>query len=843
MISKSAEQNRPMTPSFLADGGEAGALVRSVDWSQTPLGPIESWSSSLKTTVGTLLHSRHPMFLWWGAELVQIYNDAYVPSFGKGKHPAAMGQRGRDCWQEIWPIIAPQIDDVMRRGRASWNEDHLVPIIRNGHLEEVYWTYGYSPVFDDDGAVGGTLVVCTETTSRVIGERRVRTLRKLAEQTAFAATPAEVMDNAVTVFADSVTDIPFALVYAFDTEAARLTRATGLSDEALKGFGDHYSRITPVELVSRPSYRALPVGVAASPTSSLGSLSDVVSEVFVAPLANRSCAGANGFIVFGISPLLPFDGRYNDFLVQISEQLVLAQARVEAFRIRAATEGERNNLLLQAPVPTALLTGPGHVFQLANPLYHEMVGNRALIGKRYVDAFPELIDTPLPGILDSVYRTGKPFVTKELLVALDRDGDGIAEDVFFQFNLEAMRDLDGNVYGMMAVAHDITYQVTSRLALEKAQLEREKLLADLEAASRAKDEFLAMLGHELRNPLSPIVTALELMKLRGQSSKEQVVIERQVTHLVRLVDDLLDISKITRGKVELRREWVEVSDVLAKAVEMASYLLEQRSHQLSIDVEPGLRWHGDPIRLAQVVSNLLTNAARYTDVAGRIRLAAAKDGHEVVISVKDNGTGLSAEMLPRIFDLFFQGKRNVDRAEGGLGIGLTLVKNLVALHGGTIAAMSEGLGKGSEFVIRLPADMPATAVSEANASVEVPRSAIGSQKRILVVDDNEDAAELLSEMLRTVGHDVAVANDPIAALVVAARFKPEIAVLDIGLPVMDGYELATKLQEIIPNLECRLIALTGYGQDHDRTRSEEAGFSAHLVKPVDMTKLLSLVSA
>ncbi|MCU1280782.1 MAG: Histidine kinase, partial [bacterium] len=705
-----------------------------------------------------------------------------------------------------------------------------------------------SPVFDDDGSIGGTLVVCTETTTRVISERRLRTLRRIAEQTALAASPSEIIDSVVSVFADATADIPFAVVYSFDhtTGAARRMRATGLPEEALPGFDRHYRRMSAEMPAARPAYGPVPDGVALPASPTVVSTAEAVSEIFVGPLASASSAGAHGFIVFGISPVLRYDDRYNDFLLQITEQLALAQARVEAFRIRAATEGERNNLLLQAPVPTALLTGPAHVFRLVNPPYQQMVGkDRPLVGKTYVEAFPELVDTPLPAILDTVYRTGKPFVTSELLVPLDRDGDGELEECFFQFNLEAMRDLDGKVYGMMAVAHEITEQVKARRALEKAQAEREKLLAEVEAASRAKDEFLAMLGHELRNPLSPIVTALELMKLRGgQTSKEQVVIERQVTHLVRLVDDLLDISKITRGKVELRRETVEVSEVLAKAVEMASYLLEQRSHQLSIDVEPGLRWHGDPVRLAQVVSNLLTNAARYTEVGGHIWLAAAADGHEVVISVKDNGIGLAPEMLPRVFDLFFQGKRNVDRAEGGLGIGLTLVKNLVALHGGTIAALSEGLGRGSVFVIRLPAATDAAALeSPQRAAAAATTLAMAARRRVLVVDDNEDAAELLSEMLRTVGHEVAVANDPLAALAVAKEFQPDVAVLDIGLPVMDGYELAAKMRESRSAHGCRMIALTGYGQDHDRVRSEAAGFAEHLVKPVDMGKLLSLVSA
>jgi signal transduction histidine kinase/ActR/RegA family two-component response regulator len=472
-----------------------------------------------------------------------------------------------------------------------------------------------------------------------------------------------------------------------------------------------------------------------------------------------------------------------------------------------------------------------------------MVGRSDVVGKTYLEAFPELKETPLPGILDHVYRTGEPFVTAEYFMPLRKLPGGPIEECFFTFNLEPLRDPSGSVYGMMAVAVDISELVRSRRVLEKAHVEREKLLEELEAAARAKDEFLAMLGHELRNSLSPIVTALQLMKLRGDASttREQQVIERQVDHLVRLVDDLLDISKITRGKIELRRETVEIAEVIAKAVEMASLLLEERAHLLTIDVpRDGMLWEGDPIRIAQVVANLLTNAARYTPRGGAITLSASTlRGGDIEISVRDNGIGISDEMLPRIFDLFVQGKRNSDRAEGGLGIGLTLVKTLVGLHGGSVLAESDGLGKGSEFVIRLPATpIGRAALPNAKAALATPLPRSTEGKRVLVVDDNSDAATLLATALRLVGHEVEVANDPVVALTTARRFNPEVAILDIGLPVMDGYELAARMRADLALASCRLIALTGYGQEHDRIRSLESGFQRHFVKPVDIEKLM-----
>ena len=349
-----------------------------------------------------------------------------------------------------------------------------------------------------------------------------------------------------------------------------------------------------------------------------------------------------------------------------------------------------------------------------------------------------------------------------------------------------------------------------------------------------------MLGHELRNPLSPILTALQLMKLRGAdgSERERTVIERQVTHLTRLVDDLLDVSRIARGKVELKEEVVEMAFVVAKAIEMASPLLEQRTQTLAVDVaRRGLAVQGDPTRLSQVVSNLLTNAAKYTPPGGHITVGAELTGGEVVLRVRDTGIGIAADVLPHIFDLFVQERQAIDRSQGGLGLGLTIVRSLVERHRGSVSVHSDGPGRGSEFVIRLP---------EANAAAEMHRGRhpsrgtamavqpAGKGRRILVVDDNEDAAEMLAEALNAKGHVTRVAHDAPDALEVAAGFIPELAFLDIGLPVMDGYELAARLRELPGLSGIRLIAVTGYGQESDRRKSEAAGFQDHLVKPVDL---------
>ncbi len=394
-----------------------------------------------------------------------------------------------------------------------------------------------------------------------------------------------------------------------------------------------------------------------------------------------------------------------------------------------------------------------------------------------------------------------------------------------------------------ALENEIHHRRQIEKALWDALSERAHTEELVRNASRAKDEFLAMLGHELRNPLAPIVTALQVMRLKGDddSSRERQVIERQVEHMVRLVDDLLDVSRITSGNVQLRKAPLEVSAVVAKAVEMAGPLLESRRHHLSLSVAcKGLALEGDEARLAQVISNLLTNAARYTSPGGRITLAARRAANEIVISVKDNGLGIKAELLPRIFDLFVQGQRSPDRSEGGLGIGLSLVRSLVHLHGGTVAAASDGPGKGSEFVVKLPAPPVKQAAGETAATTHALQRA-RVVRRVLIVDDNVDAAELLAELLRSVGHEVVVAHDGMQALRATENFCAELAFLDIGLPVMDGYELAVRLRQ--QREACRLIALTGYGQDQDRARSAAAGFDQHLVKPVAPSRFLAMVEA
>ena len=378
--------------------------------------------------------------------------------------------------------------------------------------------------------------------------------------------------------------------------------------------------------------------------------------------------------------------------------------------------------------------------------------------------------------------------------------------------------------------------------------------AQIEGRAAGADDYLVK-PFSARELVSRIESQLALAKRRkldqkrlaefkGDASgrRERQVIERQVAHLSRLVNDLLDVSRIAQGKIELSRRTVDIAEVAAMAVETASPLFESKSHRLAIEVpREQLYVYGDPVRLAQILGNLLTNAAKYTPAQGHIDLSASEENGEVVIRVNDDGIGITPDFLPKVFDLFVQNRQALDRAEGGLGLGLSVVKSLVTLHGGSVSAKSGGPGRGSEFIVRLPALHPGEHDRPPQRAVEKRKAAAVSPRRILVVDDNVDAAESIAEYLASFGHEVVIAHDGPQALSVQAVFHADIGVLDLGLPVMDGYELAVKLRQTLTS-PVRLIALTGYGQEEDRARSRRAGFDAHLVKPIEIEELCEFIA-
>jgi signal transduction histidine kinase len=394
-------------------------------------------------------------------------------------------------------------------------------------------------------------------------------------------------------------------------------------------------------------------------------------------------------------------------------------------------------------------------------------------------------------------------------------------------------------------------------SLKTEVTERARVELALKEADRHKDEFLAMLAHELRNPLAPIHNAVQLMHRQTVTDPQLVwsrdVIRRQLAHLTRLVDDLLDVSRITRGKINLNKEVLELGDLVVRTVETVQPLLDDRGHTLKVAIPPGgsLAMLGDPTRLSQALGNVLTNAAKYTERGGHIELKAARSGSEVEIRVRDDGIGIPPELMPRIFTLFTQLDRTSGPSQSGLGIGLALVQRLIEMHGGSVAAHSDGPGRGSEFVIRLPLFIrekletePSTNQPSAlEQSMTNAEGATRTQRRILVADDNNDALESLATLLQLSGHEVYTAANGAVALESAEQHRPEVALLDIGMPKLDGYEVARRIRAQPWGQRITLVALTGWGQDSDRRRSQEAGFDSHLVKPLDLDKLTELLAA
>lgn len=650
-------------PGFLHGGGEMGALMRGHDWACHPMGVPEHWPPLLKSTLRLLLTSNHPMFIWWGDELYQFYNDAYRRTMGPERHPSALGQRGQECWAEAWHIIGPDIDDVMAGRGATWHENALVPVTRHGKREDVYWTYGCSPIQDEERVLG-VLAICTDVT----GEVRVR--EKLKQS---YVTVIDSMDEGLAVIQIIVDEAGKPADYLFLEVNPAFERQTGLVD---------------------------PVGKTAR-------------------------------------QLVPdLEQRWFDIYGKVG------------------------------------LTGESIRF---------MEGSEPM--NRWFDVY--------------AIRVGQPEEKKVALMFRD---------------------------------------VSERIRTEQT----------LREADRRKDEFLAMLAHELRNPLAPISAAANLLQLASTDParvrQASAVIGRQVRHISGLIDDLLDVSRVTRGMIPLVKVRTDVKRVVADAIEQVRPLIESRGHRLTLQTPAAsAQVVGDPKRLVQVVANLLNNAAKYTPHGGDIALQLDVADGRVTLVIIDNGIGMTARVLEHAFELFVQAERETDRAQGGLGIGLALVKSLVELHGGEVAAGSDGLGLGSRFTICLPHLQEQEERPPVPAAAGQGRMAGWTALQVMVVDDNVDAAEMLAMFLETTGHRVSIEHHALQVLNRAQALVPDVFLLDIGLPDLDGYALARQIRAVPALAGAVLIAVTGYGDEQARQEASAAGFDHHFVKPIETARLIALL--
>lgn len=703
---------------FLAGEGEMAERMRAHDWSTSPAGPVSRWPQSLRTAVSLCLASRHPIEIWWGPEYARFYNDAYRPVLGATKHPQFLGRPGRECWNEIWDVVGPMLDGVRTTGKATWSEDFPLMLMRNGYLEETYFTFSYAPIWLEDGTVGGIFCACAETTARVLVDRRMRTLRDLGARTAEVATQTveEMGAHLLRTLAANGQDVPFALLYLTTPSGteARLTATAGLvpggpaSPERISLDGDGQGG-WPLAEVARSGQRqhvaSLPEAFGALPG---GAWPEPPREALVLPLGTPGREARSGFLVVGVSPRRALDGAYSDFFDlaanHISHALSNARLYAEAERQRSRLE----SLFMQAPAGICVLRGAEHVFELANPRYLELVGNRDIVGKPVRVALPELAEQSIVPVLDGVYTTGEPFFGNEYPVTLERRG--ALQECFFNFIYQPIYDADRKVEGIAVVVFEVTAQVQARQRAE--QLSR-----DLEASNQDLDQFAYAASHDLKAPLRGIASLSEWIeeglagKMGDETRQQMRLLRGRVHRLEALINGILSYSRASRVREKVER--VDVGVLLHECRDLLAPPPEAR-----ILLAPGMPTvQAERVLLQQVFLNLMSNALKHAGRADvRIQVACADAGDFHDFTVKDDGPGIAPEYHERIWGMF-QTLEARDKVEG-TGIGLSVVKKLVETRGGRVSVESVP-GAGATFHIywpKRPKELPPTASPRASST-------------------------------------------------------------------------------------------------------------------------------
>ena len=784
----------------LRGGGAMGALIRCHDWSATPLGAVNTWPLSLKTAVSLILRANQPMFIAWGPREILLYNDSYIPILAD-KHPGALGQPAADVWHEIWDELRPFNEAVMRGESLSF-ENRPFQWPGRDAPEPRYFTFTYTPLLDDHGQVAGNFCVALETTATVMLAENARAAH--AAQQALAESEERLR------LATDAAEIAFWDLNVLDGNLIwqpRLRTMFGITTDEPLSLDDFFAGLHPDDR------DAIARAFTATCDPEVRDVFDVEYRTVGRDDGRVRWIAAKGRGLFDAAGRCV---RANGTAMDITS------SKTTELAMEVALEASR--------------TGTFHWNIQDNRLDWDGALDR-LFGLRPGEAVRSL---------DQFVALVHPDDRAEVIRRCERCRDA-GDDFEMEFRVvypdgsvhwlydrgRTFLDSNGRAKTMTGACVDITDYVRTREALR---------LAD-----RQKDDFLATLAHELRNPLAPLRTGVHLLQniksaLPRQGSQVLDIMRRQLDHMVHLVDDLLDIARIRQGKIILRNDPLSLQSVLEQALESVQALLDAQGHQVVYDgVDPALRVTGDLTRLVQVVGNLLNNAAKYTPRGGRVTLRGG-EAHEpgmVLIEVADTGIGIPPDMLEYVFDRFTQVQHHVDRAQGGLGIGLSVVKSLVEMHGGRVSADSAGSGAGSLFRIWLPrADTP----TQVDAAPAQSAGAV-SRHRILIVDDNRDAAETMAMVLDMSGHEVFLAHDGHTAVEMVRRHDPAVVFLDIGMPGMNGYETASMLR-VLPGAQARLVvAITGWGSETDRARSLEAGFDLHLTKPVDIDKLQWVLSA
>ncbi|MFC5548400.1 hybrid sensor histidine kinase/response regulator [Massilia aerilata] len=867
---------------LLDTSGAVRAGYHLHNWSGSPLGSPDQWDPALRNAVSVILESEFPMYIAWGPRLIMLYNAAYI-SLLDGRHPSTLGAPITEVWPEQWPGMKPLVDRALG-GHSTYGEDVPHTIRRAGQPYHGWFTLAYSPVRDGAGAVRGVLCVISETTPRVQLERRHAVQLQVVDSLRRLHHPSDIVECACTMLGRHLeldhacyvegdgTGAGFEVVHdwARDGAAALAGRRARIkdfgpaalallrtgaplairdttTDPRLPERGERYAAAGARAILALPRLRRgqLQAALVGYATSARGW--DEEECKLAADIAERSW----------------------DALDRMSAEQALRNAvarqttllDMNEFRLELADLLRRLDDPAQIFVQTSAMLG--RFLQASRVLYGDYDADRQLLTfhSNYTDGIVADLNGTFPAHLFGAAnfsaltqgttwvasdvqrdpRTGGPDtwptyaslqIRSCVVVPVHRNG-ALTTCMFIHDNLPRVWSAD-----IVRLMEDVAERSWS--ALERVRAEEALRLAD-----RRKDEFLAMLAHELRNPLAPISAAAQLLNMGPPDSarveRTSAIIARQVAHMTGLIDDLLDVSRVTRGLVVLARDQVDLRHVIDDAVEQVRPLIEARRHRLTLQLAPEIGpafVQGDPKRLIQVIANLLNNAAKYTHEGGKLAVWMGATPDHVLVSVKDDGIGIAADLLPTVFDLFSQAERTPDRSQGGLGLGLALVKSLVELHGGMVTASSEGRNMGTEFTVRLPR-LQASGTA-AGAALPPPAAASGGALglKLMLVDDNEDAAMTLGLLLESCGHAVTVVHDPLEALVRAGDEHFDAFLLDIGLPGMSGVELARRLRKLPGQDGAVLMAISGYGQRSDRVDAEEAGFDRYFVKPVDADELM-----
>jgi signal transduction histidine kinase len=871
---------------FLGSTGAVRAGYHLHDWSGSPLGAPEHWSPALRHAASLILESEFPMYVAWGPQLALLYNAAFIPLLD-GLAADTLGRPMAQVWPERWPGLKPLVERALG-GHATYGEDVPSPVCRDGKSCNAWFTLAYSPLRDDRGAVRGVLCVTSETTQRVQLERRHAVQLQVVDSLRRLHHPSDIIETSCTLLGKHL-ELEHACYVETDEEDGSFEVMHDWARDAGAPLTGRRARLDDFG----------PQALALLRTGSPLAVRDAASDPRVPARGERyAAAGARAILVVPkmrrgqlMAALVGYATAARDWdeedqrlATDIAERSWEALDRVRAEQALRDAVARQTTLLdmnefrlemsdllrrLADPAQVFLQTGAmlGRFLQASRVMYGDYDADKGLVTfySNYTDGIVGELNGTFPAALFGTAnfsalvqgtwvssdlqrdpRTSSPDVwpnfaalqiRSSVVVPLNRNG-AITTCLFIDDNLPRVWSAD-----IVRLIEDVAERAWT--AVERVRAEEALRLAD-----RRKDEFLAMLAHELRNPLAPISAAAQLLNMGppdgARVERTSAIIARQVTHMTGLIDDLLDVSRVTRGLVVLARDEVDLRRVVTDAVEQVRPLIEARRHQLALDFANGLKdepalVEGDTKRLVQVLANLLNNAAKYTQEGGRLSIRMGATADHILVSVSDNGIGIAADLLPTVFDLFSQAERTPDRAQGGLGLGLALVKSLVELHGGMVTVASEGRNRGSEFTLRLPRLARPALAAVGTPAQDAPAAGTTRRLNVMLVDDNVDAAMTLGLLLEAGGHQVTVLHSPMEALERAAVTAYDACLLDIGLPGMNGYELARRLRRLPGGEQAVLAAITGYGQQSDQDTATHAGFDRYFVKPVDSAGLFAML--